>query len=486
MSEPAQGMKTPPQAPTHEPQQAPHQADAPQVSGQALGALLELGRRARQAMDNQVLGFMAVNDSHALAAYRQAALWLKDEGVKALSGVVQLEANAPYVQWLHGVCQHLSAERPVPSVVDASELPDKLASEWSAWLPAFGLWIPLPADALGDASASPLGGWLLARDTPWQNSDIALLYEWMEIWSYCWRQRQRATPWSWSSQHWLRMAQAQFQRKPDQLWWKQRRVHWAAAALVVLLCPIRLTVLAPGELTPANPAVIRAPLEGVIGSFAVKPNEVVQSGQLLFSFDDAPLKSRLKVAQQALSSAEAEYRQSAQLAVSEAKYKGQLALLMGKVEERRAEADYLLGQLERSHVVAPQGGVALFDDPSEWIGKPVSTGERIMRVAAPDDVEVQAWLAVDDAIALEQGAPVSLYLNASPLNAVSAQVRYAAHEAVQRADGSYAYRVRASLQGKTAHRVGLKGTAKVSGSWVALGYWILRRPLAAVRQLIGW
>jgi hypothetical protein len=109
-----------------------------------------------------------------------------------------------------------------------------------------------------------------------------------------------------------------------------------------------------------------------------------------------------------------------------------------------------------------------------------------MRVAAPDDVEVEAWLALGDAIPLPVGAPVSLYLNASPLFSVPAQVRYVAHDAIQRPDGSYAYRVRAALDGKTTHRVGLKGTAKLSGSWVPLIYWIVRRPIAAIRQIIGW
>jgi hypothetical protein len=116
----------------------------------------------------------------------------------------------------------------------------------------------------------------------------------------------------------------------------------------------------------------------------------------------------------------------------------------------------------------------------------VNTGERIMRVAAADDVEVEAWLAVGDAVPFDEHAPVSLYLSASPLHPVSAQVRYVAHEAVQRPDGNYAYRVRATLQGATAHRVGLKGTAKVSGGWVPLCYWVLRRPMAVVRQTIGW
>lgn len=454
------------------------------VTAQDLGTLLDLSRRTRQVVDGSELGFLAVNDSHALASYRQAALWLVEGGVQTLSGVVQMEANAPYVQWLDEVCRHLAPIALQPQRVDASQLPESLACEWATWLPSFGLWLPLAATD-GNQNATPvLGGLLLARDTPWLESDLVLLAEWMEIWSHAWRTRVHSNPWSW--RQWVNIARAPFQSQSNLVWWKQRRMLWAAATLAVFVVPIRLTVLAPGELVPTNPAVIRAPLEGVVGNFWVKPNETVKVGQPLFNFDDASLKSKLEVAQQALSGAQAEYRQSAQLAVTETKYKGQLALLMGKVEERQAEADYLRGQLERAHVLAPQDGIALFDDPSEWIGKPVTTGERIMRVAAPDDVEVEAWLAVGDAVPLPVGAPVSLYLNASPLFSVSARVRYVAHDAVQRPDGSFAYRMRASLDGPTDHRVGLKGTAKISGHWVPLAYWVLRRPVAGIRQMVGW
>jgi hypothetical protein len=61
-----------------------------------------------------------------------------------------------------------------------------------------------------------------------------------------------------------------------------------------------------------------------------------------------------------------------------------------------------------------------------------------------------------------------------------------AHDAVQRPDGSFAYRVRATLTDKTSHRVGLKGTAKLQGEWVPLAYWALRRPWATLRATLGW
>jgi hypothetical protein len=90
-----------------------------------------------------------------------------------------------------------------------------------------------------------------------------------------------------------------------------------------------------------------------------------------------------------------------------------------------------------------------------------------------------------DAIGLSVGDEVSLYLSANPLAPVQAKLRYMAYEAVQRPDGVYAYRVRATLTGDTPHRVGLKGTAKLHGDWVPLVYWVLRRPWATLRAYLG-
>lgn len=447
----------------------------PPAPEQPLITLLGLARRARQAPAAAELAFIAVNDSHGLAPYRQAVLWFAQSGVTALSGVVQVESNVPYVQWLQRACTALQSQTGGARQVTAADLPAADAADWAEWLPGYGLCVPL---------AGTDGLLLFARDTPWAERDIALMAEWLDIWRHAWQGIHRPSGWSW--RRLTGAVRGQFRTAAGRPWWRQRPVQWAGAAVLVMLLPVRLTVLAPGELVPSDPAVIRAPFDGVVASFLVKPNEVVKTGQPLFSFDDATLASRLEVARQSLATAEAEYRQTSQLALADAKYKSQLVVLVGKIEERRAEADYLQGQVERSRVVAPRDGVALFDDPSEWIGRPVVTGERILRVAAADQIEVEAWLAVGDAIPIPTGAPATMYLNASPLSPVDASVRYVAHDAVARPDGSYAYRVRATLAGKTAHRVGLKGTVKLAGGWVPLGYWVLRRPVALARQFIGW
>lgn len=443
-------------------------------------SLLHLTRHARAAGSGEELAFLAVNDTHALAAYRQAALWLESGGIKALSGVVQPEANAPYVQWLNRVGRHLREAGIGPGPVTAAELPAVEAAEWAEWLPEFGLWLPF-AGREGQEDGG--GAWLLAADQPWPEEAVALLQEWLDAWRHAWLARVPVPAWSWARLQ--REVRTWLAPHPDLSWWKQRRVRIAAVIVALLFCPVRLTVLAHGELVPANPAVIRAPLDGVIGQFHVRPNEAVKAGQLLFGFDEAPIAARLEVAAQAQATAEAEYRQFAQQAVSDTKSKAQLAILLGKIEEKRAEADYLRGQLERSRMLAPQDGIALFDDPSEWIGKPVQTGERILRLAAPGDVEVEAWIPLGDAIPLPEDAQVSLYLAASPLASLSARLRYLSHDSVPRPDGTFAYRLRARLEGGTDQRVGLKGTAKVHGRWVPLIYWMLRRPLATLRQTLG-
>jgi hypothetical protein len=452
---------------------------------QALAALLDLSRRARQAGSARELGFLLVNDSHGLTPYRQAALWLADEGVHTLSGLVQVESNAPYALWLTQLCRHLAAAAPdATQALTSADLPPELAQHWAEWWPAHALWLALPTGKALPNNPHEVGaGLLLVRDVPWPTQTQTLLREWTDTWWHAFRAVYR--PRVGSLQGWLKRFKGAFKRQPEKSWWRQPAWRWSVLALAVMVLPVRLTVMAPGELVPAHPVVVRAPLDGVVDVFHVQPNQSVKKEQPLFGFDEALIQSRLAVAAQTLATAETEYRQTSQQALMDAKFRPQLAMLTGKIEEKRTEVEFLNNQLTRARVLSPQDGVALFDDPAEWIGRPVTVGERIMRIAAPQDTEVEAWLPLGDAIALPPGAPVNLYLNASPLFAVTATLRYMAHDAVQRPDGGYAYRVRATLQAPTAHRVGLKGTAKLNGAWVPLVYWVLRRPLASVRSALG-
>jgi hypothetical protein len=282
---------------------------------QALATLVHLARRSRQVRDVAELNFLLVNETHALAPYRQAALWLRDGSVATLSGVVSPEANAPYVQWLVRVFRHLpSANTPV--VLDATSLPANEWAEWGEWLPQHGLYLPLP----GSGRRLSGGGLLLARDEPWAEAEIALLEEWTATWA-----QARANHDAVRLLGRVFAPRSRILRSPS-LW-------LAIALLAVLFLPVRMSVLAPAELVPLKPAVIRAPLDGVVDRVLVSPNQTVAVGAPLFEFDRANVQNRLQVAQRAVATVQAEYRQKAQQALFDPASKSQLAVL--RSEERR-------------------------------------------------------------------------------------------------------------------------------------------------------
>ncbi len=435
-------------------------------------SLLDLGRRARVAATRDELAFLLVNGSHGLVPYRQAALWWSTDGVQALSGVVEPERNAPYVTWLKELIESIGPIGNVPQRVDPASLPPNLIQQWSEWLPAQVLLVPL----IGKQS----GLLLLARDMGWSDQELTLLQEWSQTWLHAWD--ALAPPHArrnWRS--WLQMASDGHLRP-----WYRRRLTWIACALLLIaLLPVRLSVLAPAELVPSHPVVVRSPIEGVIVKFDVEPNTKIEQDQPLFRFDTALIETRVAVARQALETALSQYRQTSQLALSDPKFKAELASQAGAIEEKRSEFEYLKDQRHRSQVLSPASGVVLFDDPSSWIGKPVAVGEKILRIAQTQDIEVEAWLSVADAIELTEGNPVTVYLQANPLSPIHSRLHYFSYEAVQRPDGSYAYRIRARLDEGQSPRLGLKGTARISGRWTVLSYWLLRRPIAALRSAVG-
>ena len=442
----------------------------PDASVQPLLTLLQLGRRARAASDLAALGFVIVNETLQLVPYRQAALWIHMglPRVAAVSGLPQPDPGAPYVQWLGGVCRHLVKMAAPAAKLDPHGLPPALHEEWSQWLPAHAVWLPLARH-----TATPDGGLLLARDEPWGDSELALLQELADVYSHALaalRPQQRSLD---RAVGWMRTTRA------------RRRL--ALAALLVCLMPVRVTVLASAEVVPLEPLLVRAPLDGVIDRFDVQPNQPVKAGQPLFSLDTTALRTRHEVARKALSAAQEEYRQSAQAAVTSDKDRADMAVRLAQLHEKQIELDYTTGQLARVHVQAERDGIAVFADVNDWLGKAVAVGERVLLMADPAKVELAADLPAADHIEVKPGDVLTLYPQGSPLASFDARVLTVAYRAEPTPGGFLAYRIKARfLPGEAAPRIGQSGTARVRGPWAPLAYVVLRRPLAALRQWLGW
>ncbi len=448
---------------------------APDLQAQLidLSTLVQLIKRARQAASVQELGFIAVNETHSLFPYRQAALWREERpgmgSVAAVSGTPVVERNAPLTLWLSRMLSHVSGSADAQKVapVDGRTLPPHLQEDWAEWLPAHGLWVPLAAPG-----HRRLGALFLARNEPWGEADQHLAQELADGYGHAWNALLRGRS-----------------RNVLATLWRRRTGLKMAAALAIFAAmwiPIHLSALAPAEVTPFNPTIVRAPLDGVVDHFEVKPNEEVKEGQLVLELDRRAIENKLEVANKALAVAEAEYRQAAQQALFDEKSRAQLAVLNGRAEQRRADAVYAQSLLDRIHVTATKSGIAIFDDPNDWIGRPVTIGERLLEIADPNQAELEVWLPVSDAITLEPGAAVEFFLNIAPDAPLRAKLRQTSYEATMSPAGLLGYRLKAELlEHQNSPRIGLRGTAKVYGERVTLFYYLMRRPIAAARQMIG-
>jgi len=437
---------------------------------QLLLTLTALRDRALAADSVNALAFSIANDPYPLLHYRQAVvLQARDTKFELLciSGLARPAEDSPYLIWLRRASAWLASQLPDQQARwiahDDGELPDEIAEGWTEWWPS-GLWcVPMHA-----RSGERLGIVLFLLEEPLPQELREPFEGLTQTWAYCW---------------------AALQGRERKLWRPGRRGIWIALgiAAAALLLPVRQTVLAPAEIVSREAQIITSPIDGVIQQMLVRPNQRVEAGTPLFSLDETTLRSRVDVLTRQVAVADAELMAASQRAFDSAQGKSEIALLAATTQQRRAELAAVQAQLNRTQVVSPRGGVAVFSDPDDWLGKPVTTGERVLQVADPSQPAMLVHLAVADAIALEQGAEVTLYLTAYPLTALHGRILETSYQAKADADGVVSYRLMATVEGVPEQaRLGLHGTAKLYGKQVSLAYYLLRRPLSAVRAWTGW
>ncbi|MDO7900121.1 efflux RND transporter periplasmic adaptor subunit [Pseudomonas citrulli] len=428
---------------------------------QVFARFLDLERQTRAARTPAQLSYSLVNDGQALFGFRHAALLIAGK-VQAVTGVSAVEPNAPFVAFVEQAVAQIFKQGGLNQarVVAADEVGESIRADWRSLSAGNVFWLPLI-----DHQGQVFGGLWLARDLPWTPAEQVLLSQLGDTYSHAWLALQPRKPWR------LR-------------WTRKRQVALVAVLLLGLLIPVRQSVLAPAEVVPLGGQVVAAPLDGVIAEFLVKPNQAVKQGDLLLRFEGTSLKAQADVAERALGVAEAELKANSQRSFADAESSSKIDLLAARVEQKRAERNYALELLKRSEVRAERDGIAVFADAERWLGKPVQTGERLMEIADPNQAELRIELAVGDAIALEPGAQVALFLDSDPLQRHLAWLERSAYEAQPTAAGQLAYRLDARFDG-TAPRIGLRGTAKVFGDRAPLALYLLRRPLAGLRQSVG-
>lgn len=434
-------------------------APQPRPLEQFFAQFLELQQRMRAATDLDSLGYAIVNEAQALFGYRHAALVIAGK-VRNLTGISVIDANAPFVAFVERAARHQPAEGG-PRRIDPAELDGQTQADWQTLSAGAVVWLPF-----NDPQGEPFGGLWIAREQAWSDAELTLLGQLADCQAHAWWALQPKRPW--------------------RLRWPRRRLLMIGAAVlaVLFLLPVRQSVLAPAEVVPLDGQVVAAPLDGVIARFVVQPNQPVRSGDVLLRFEDTSLRAQADVAERSLQVAEAELRASSQRAFSDTDASARIDLLAARVEQKRAERDHARELLSRSEVRAERDGIAVFADAQRWTGRPVQTGERLMEIADPNHAQLRIDLAVGDVLAFEPDAEVALFLDSDPLTRHAASLSRQAYEAQPRPGGELAYRFDATFA-QAPPRIGLRGTAKLYGPRGPLALYLLRRPLAALRQTVG-
>ncbi|MEZ5774513.1 MAG: HlyD family efflux transporter periplasmic adaptor subunit [Hyphomicrobiaceae bacterium] len=433
----------------------------------ALSRLAQVELELREAESVEAVLYIAANDIHRVVPYGHAVVWRADKDrIGVVSGGLAVDPTQPDMiafRDLMGWLARASAGA-IAGPVDVASLPPRLGLVAGRlglrnplWLPMRGAWGHLA------------GGLILLRDEPFQDGEIRIL-----------------SRLAGAAGH----ALTGLGGRPPRTSSRSRRRAIAALLLLAgtgaLMIPVPLNVLAEARVVPVEPAIVTASIDGVVGDIPVSPNESVRAGDIVVVLDRRELASAREIAEKRVEILSAERDRLLQKAFADDEARAGLALAATRLAEGQSELALAEDRLSRTEVRARSDGIALIEDRSAWIGRPVRVGERILAIAEPSRARIDIELSAEDVLVAEPGATVDLFLAVAPDHAVSGRLTRISYDARMLAGGRTAFIAEAAFAAAAElPRLGLTGTARISGPMRPLVYVLLRKPLSRLRRVLG-
>lgn len=437
---------------------APQQQQELARSVQLLAEINRLTLKAFKSKKAQNLIFLILNDTVPVVKYDRAVLWKLDPKGKpqmlGISGQPSINKLTDLSkQWL-SIVSNLKE----PEKAQALVLPEIPESTSILWMPIFVHDKPI------------LGLWLERwNNAKWRPEEVELLKYLLVNYGAAY---EKFVP---------RFSFKDFMRK--------RPLHYATGIALLLLMFVRvpLRIVAPCEVIPKDPVVVTAPLEGIIEQVIVKPGQHVEKGDLLFEYDKRVPLQDLRVAQKKVEIIKAEVDRATAQAQRDKKALAELGVEALKLKKEQLELELAEFRASQLNVRSPESGIAMLDNPEEWEGKPVKMGEKVLVIANPLETRVRMWVPEDDNIVLDMQKPIKVFLNVHPEKNLPARLIYISSytHVTDKAVSSFIAEADWDESVKDV-KLGLKGSAILYGDDVSLFYWIMRKPLAYVRRLVGY
>ncbi|MEW5963362.1 MAG: HlyD family efflux transporter periplasmic adaptor subunit [Pseudomonadota bacterium] len=437
----------------------------------ALLALLEIERIVRECRREDQLALVMTHETQKVLRCRQCFLLGLDARSRAVvtsaTGLAHVDRGVPLIQSVEARVARIRRQQALAAieVIDLTGEPHLEGDTLAVYPFLHWLWVPL-----ADPAGADLGGLLLARESSWREFEVTIAARLAGAYGHALAALRNAP-----------------RRLKGRIHSAHRLIVLAALALAALAIPVPMSALAPLEVVARDAFVVTSGADGVIESVEVEPSAEVEAGALLARLVDLTARNRLELAEREVLVAQAKLRKWQQLSFSDARGNHELAIAKAELDTRLAERDWAREQMQRTEIRTPRAGVAVFLDKKSLTGKPVAIGERIMEVADPSRVEVRIDLPVADALVLGKGNSVRMFLDSAPLDTLPGSIVRADYKAQPSPANQLVFRATAAIEGAGGPppRIGVRGIAQVMGDTVPLGYYLFRRPIAALRQWTG-
>ena len=440
--------------------------------------LIQLEFNLKNCENDSELFYSIVNQTIEIINYEQAVLVGLDYSsklkVEAISNVVSVDSTSPFVQYILDLANSLKKiySNDEIKLVNQTELSKDIKEQIKEFSPSNIVWIPLKTIKNNIEVEFYL---ILFRNDFFEQKDI-------EILSYL------AT----SYKYFL------FANRKDSLKTKLRNLkinnkylkYSLIAIFLAMFLPIKMSVIAPCEIQAKDPFVVTSPIDGSIDEIKVNSNDKVSNDELLVKIKDVDLINTYEIAKKKLDTVEAELHSMKQAGFYDIDKKSQISRLESEVALKEAELNYSKSLLDKTNIYSQTQGIAIVDNPNEWKGKPVITGEKILLIANPNEVEIKIMLSVKDALFLKENADVKIFLDNKIFETWDAKISEIFYKPQVTPENIVSYKIIADFndlkQNDEIPKIGLRGTAKIYSQNVTLFFYLFRKPITSLRQLIAW
>ena len=436
-----------------------------------IARLISLEKKTREAKSKDELNFLVVNETREIIDYTTSFLLLKSATdkfhINAISDIASIDRTAPLVTFVESIINHKTKTnlKEIESI-DLEQFSKKIKKQKPKNIPQYLLCIPIFSPQRG------LQGYLLlARNKNFNENENELVQHLSRTYGHAYNTFLT----NFSIKNFLKK---NFTGKK----------RWITISVIILifLFPVRMTSTAPVEVVAKNPFLITSPFDGVVKKIIANNNDQTKPGDLLVLLEDIDLSNEFNLAKQSLQVAEKELLRTRQSSFTDNEQKSRLAELVAQVDLKRVELKSAERKLKNSKIYSEKKGVVIVDRKSDWQGKPVAVGEKILTIADPNNIEFLIWLPVKDSIVINQDANTSIFLDINPMSSYKGNIIRSTYEPELSPEEVLSYKLISSFKGnRDTPRIGLRGTAKVYGNRTILFYYLFRKPITFIRQLIG-